>query len=45
MTFEDACKHLSTENLDFWTHYERGAYRGRRLYATREEALADPADA
>lgn len=40
LTFEDACKHLSCESLDFWTHFEKGRYRGRRLCATRSEALA-----
>ena len=45
LTFEDACKQLSTECLDFWTHYERGSYRGRPLYPDRDAALAGPAAA
>jgi len=39
VTFEDACKQLSTESVDFWTHFEKGRYRGRLLYRARGEAL------
>lgn len=39
-TFEDACKHLASESIDFWTHYERGRYQGRPVYPSRREALA-----
>ena len=39
VTFEDACKHLACESIDFWTHYERGRYRGRVLCETRGQAL------
>jgi hypothetical protein len=37
-TFDDACKHLASESVDFWTHYDKGRYRGRALYPS--EALA-----
>ena len=40
LTFEDACKHLACESLDFWKNYERGAYGGEKLYATKAEAEA-----
>lgn len=39
MTFEDACKHLACESLDFWSHYTRGKYRGFKLYSSKDEAL------
>ena len=44
LTFADACKQLSTECIDFWTHYERGAYQGRPLHASRAAALAATLD-
>ena len=40
VTFEDACKHLASESIDFWTHFDKGRYRGRRLYRDRSAALA-----
>jgi hypothetical protein len=40
ITFEDACKQLASESVDFWTHFDKGTYRGRRLYPSRAEALA-----
>lgn len=40
VTFEDACKHLASESIDFWTHFEKGLYRGRPLYRSRGQALA-----
>jgi hypothetical protein len=40
VTFEDACKHLAAESVDFWTYFDRGYYRGRRLYPSRSQALA-----
>lgn len=45
LTFKDACKHLACTSLDFWTHYERGHYRGLPLYETREQALGNALDA
>lgn len=47
VTFEDACKHLACESIDFWTHYERGRYRGRPLCESRRQALgaAEPDEA
>lgn len=39
LTFEDACKQLASESVDFWTHFSRGSYRGERLYASKREAL------
>jgi hypothetical protein len=41
LTFADACKHLCTESIDFWTHFDKGCYRGHRLYPSRQLALAD----
>lgn len=38
MTFDDACKHLACESLDFWTHFDRGRYQGDPLFASRHEA-------
>lgn len=43
VTFEDACKHLACESLDFWQHFDKGMYRGQRLYPSEQEALADDA--
>ena len=40
ITFEDACKHLACESLDFWSHYTRGKYRGVKLYSSKKEAIA-----
>jgi hypothetical protein len=40
LTFEDACKHLACESLDFWHHYARGSYGGEKLYPSADEALA-----
>ena len=40
VTFADACKHLASESVDFWTHYDKGRYRGRRLWSSEREALA-----
>ncbi len=40
LTFEDACKHLSCESLDFWNHYVGRKYRGAKLYESKAEALA-----
>jgi hypothetical protein len=40
LTFQDACKHLASECVDFWTHYDKGRYQGRRLYASRGQAEA-----
>ncbi|MDH5676224.1 MAG: hypothetical protein OEZ06_29155 [Myxococcales bacterium] len=40
LTFEDACKHLASESIDFWTHFDKGRYRGRPLFHDREQALA-----
>ncbi len=34
LTFEDACKQLACDSLDFWRNFERGAYAGYRLYAS-----------
>jgi hypothetical protein len=42
LTFSDACKHLASESLDFWTHYDKGRYRSRPLYPTRHQALTAP---
>ena len=39
LTFEDACKQLACDSLDFWRYYERGAYRNQRLYPSAAEAL------
>ena len=39
LTFEDACKQLACDSLDFWHHYERGAYRRQKLYPSAAEAL------
>ena len=44
LTFEDACKQLSTESLDFWEHFEKGRFRGHKVYPSRAEAAADSAD-
>jgi hypothetical protein len=38
ITFEDACKQLACESLDFWTHYDKGKYRGWTLFPTMAEA-------
>lgn len=40
VTFDDACKHLASESIDFWTHYDKGRYRGQRLYESQGAALA-----
>ena len=40
LTFEDACKQLACESLDFWRHYARGSYGNERLYPSEAEALA-----
>lgn len=40
VTFEDACKHLASESIDFWTHFDKGRYRGRPLYQDQGQALA-----
>jgi len=39
-TFQDACKHLACESIDFWTHFARGAYGDEKLYPSEAEALA-----
>lgn len=41
LTFEDACKQLASESIDFWKHYARGTYRGEKLYPSEEEAARD----
>jgi len=41
VTFEDACKHLASESIDFWTHFDKGRYRGRQLYRDRTAALTE----
>jgi len=38
LTFEDACKHLACESIDFWTYYEKGRYRGRPLSESAADA-------
>ncbi len=38
LTFEDACKQLACDSLDFWRYYERGRYNGRLLFGSAEEA-------
>ena len=40
LTFEDACKQLACESLDFWHHFSRGSYRGDKLYPSSADALA-----
>jgi hypothetical protein len=40
LTFEDACKHLSCESVDFWKEYHKGRYRGRLVCESRAQALA-----
>lgn len=45
LTFQDACKQLASESIDFWTHYDKGHYRGRLLCQSREEAMAQHAAA
>lgn len=39
MTFDDACRQLACDSVDFWTHYERRRYRDRTLHPSRAEAL------
>lgn len=39
LTFEDACKQLASESIDFWHHFERGSYRGEKLYPSKAEVL------
>lgn len=41
LTFEDACKQLSCDSLDFWRYYARGAYRGQRLHSSAAAARED----
>lgn len=41
MTFEDACKQLACDSVDFWTHYEKRRYRNRTLHPSRGEALGN----
>jgi hypothetical protein len=38
LTFEDACKQLACDSLDFWRYYERGRYDGQGLYESAEAA-------
>lgn len=40
LTFEDACKQLACDSLDFWRYYQRGSYGGQKLYTSAGEALA-----
>ncbi len=40
LTFDDACKQLACDSLDFWRHYKRGSYAGHKLYASRDAAVA-----
>ena len=42
VTFADACKQLASESIDFWTHFDKGSYRGRPLYQSQAQALAPP---
>lgn len=41
LTFEDACKQLACDSLDFWHHYKRGCYDGQPLHASAEAARAE----
>jgi hypothetical protein len=43
VTFQDACKQLATESVDFWTHYDKGRYQGNPLFRSREEVMAQSA--
>lgn len=45
LTFQDACKQLASESVDFWTHYDKGRYQGRPLYRSREDLMSKPASA
>ena len=38
LTFEDACKQLACDSIDFWQNFERGSYAGHRLYASASQA-------
>ena len=39
LTFQDACKQLACDSLDFWRHYEKGSYQSHKLYPSAAEAL------
>lgn len=41
LTFEDACKQLACDSLDFWRFYDRGSYRDQKVYPSATEALED----
>lgn len=44
LTFEDACKQLACDSLDFWMHFQRGAYQGHKLHPSETEVLSEPTE-
>ena len=39
LTFEDACKQLACDSIDFWRYFDRGSYGGRKLHPSAARAL------
>ena len=39
LTFQDACKQLACDSIEFWRYHERDTWRGQKLFPSAAQAL------